>query len=101
MALWQLDEFKPPALLGFIRNIPTPQAFIGTRWLPNRVVNDLDFEYILGASKKPVMAHVMGFDSEAPIHGRPGLGERVRGELPPIKRKARFGEKEIIKFLAP
>lgn len=101
MALWELDEFKPPTFLGFVRNVPAPQAYIGTRWLPNLAINDLDFEYILGANKKPVMAHVMGFDSEAPIHGRPGLGERVRGELPPIKRKAKIGEKEIIKFLTP
>lgn len=101
MALWELDEFKPPTFLGFVRNVPVPPQFAGVRWLPNVTINDLDFEYILGANKKSVMAHVMGFDSEAPIHGRPGLGERVRGELPPIKRKAKIGEKEIIKFLTP
>lgn len=101
MALWELDEFQGPRFLGFVRAVPPPPPFIGGRWLPNRTVDDLAFEYIKGVNRKPVMAHVMGFDSEAPIHGRPGLGERVSGELPPIKRKAKFGEKEIIRFLQP
>lgn len=101
MALWELDEFKAPTFLGFVRSVPEPNEFIGTRWLPNQTVDDLEFEYILGANSRPVMAHVMGFDSEAPIHGRPGAGASVRGELPPIKRKQKIGEKEIIRFLAP
>ena len=101
MALWELDEFKPPTFLGFVRSVPTPNAFLGTRWLPDQVIDDLEFEYVLGANRRPVMAHVMGFDSEAPIHGRPGAGASVRGELPPIKRKSKIGEKEIIRFLAP
>jgi hypothetical protein len=101
MALWELDEFKPATFLGFVRALPPPEGFSGTRWLPNRTVDDLEFSYILGANKQTVMAHVMGFDSEAPIHGRPGLGEKVSGELPPIKRKAKISEKEIIRFLRP
>lgn len=101
MALWELDEFKPPQMLGFIRSLLTPQGFVAASWLPDRTVNDLEFEYLLGSQNKPVMAHVMGFDSEAPIHGRPGLGQKISGELPPIKRKAKIHEKEIIRFLAP
>ena len=101
MALWELDEFQGPRFLGFVRNVPAPEAFAGQKWLPDKTVFDLEFEYIMGASTKPVMAHVMGWDSEAPIHGRPELGERVSGELPPIKRKARMSEKEIIRFLTP
>lgn len=99
--LWELDEFKPPQFLGFVRSVPAPNDFLGTRWLPNRTVDDLDFEYVLGSNRRPVMAHVMGFDSEAPIHGRPGAGAKVQGSLPPIKRKSRIGEKELIKFRAP
>jgi len=101
MALWELEEFQGPRFLGFVRNVPTPPAFMGTRWLPDRTVFDLAFEYVMGAQERPVMAHVMGWDSEAPIHGRPPLGQRVSGELPPIKRKARISEKEIIRFLTP
>lgn len=101
MALWELDQFQGPRFLGFVRNIPQPEAFMGANWLPDQNVFDLAFEYILGTDERPVMAHVMGWDSEAPIHGRPGLGEKISGELPPIKRKARMSEKEIIRFLSP
>jgi Phage major capsid protein E len=101
MALWELDEFQGPRFLGFVRNVPAPEQFAGQRWLPNQTTFDLEFEYIKGVNDRPVMAHVMGWDSEAPIDGRPPLGERVSGELPPIKRKAKVGEKEIIRFLSP
>jgi hypothetical protein len=101
MALWELDEFKPPQMLGFIRSLLAPEGFHAATYLPDRTINELEFEYILGSQRKPVMAHVMGFDSEAPIHGRPGLGQRIQGELPPVKRKAKIHEKEIIRFMAP
>lgn len=101
MALWELDQFQGPRFLGFVRNVPTPPAFAGRRWLPDQTVFDLSFEYIMGAQDKPVMAHIMAWDSEAPIHGRPALGRRVQGELPPIKRKAMITEKELIRFLTP
>jgi Phage major capsid protein E len=101
MALYELDEFKPATFLGFVRSVPQPNTFLGTKWLPNQVIDDLEFEYILGSFSRPVMAHIMGFDSEAPIHGRPGVGAKVSGELPPIKRKSKIGEKEIIRFLQP
>lgn len=101
MALWELDQFQGPRFLGFVRNVPTPPAFAGRRWLPDQTVFDLAFEYILGAQERPIMAHVMTWDAEAPIHGRPALGRKVSGELPPIKRKARISEKEIIRFLTP
>lgn len=99
--LWELDEFQGPEFLGFVRAIPEPNEFIGSRWLPNLTINDLAFEYILGTSRRPVMATILGWDSEAPLHGRRPLGEKVSGELPPIKRKVRFGEKELIRFLTP
>lgn len=101
MALWELDEFAPPNFLGFVRSVPPPNEFRGERWLPNQTVSDIEFEYILGSYHRPVMASVMGFDSEAPLHGRPGAGARITGELPPIKRKSRIGEKQIIRYLAP
>jgi hypothetical protein len=101
MALWELDEFQGPQFLGFVRSVPEPNTFLGTRWLPNQTVFDLEFEYIKGVNDKPVMAHVMGWDSEAPIHSRAQAGERVSGELPPIKRKSKVSEKEIIRFLTP
>lgn len=99
MAVWELDQFKPPQFLGFVRRAyeATPQGFMGQRWLPNLTVDDLAFEYLLGANRRPAMATVLSYDSEAPLAGRSGQGERIGGELPPIKRKMRLGEKEIIR----
>jgi len=100
-ALYELDELQGPEFLGFIRAIEEPNNFLGTNWLPNKTVNDLEFEYILGATQQQVMATILGWDSEAPLHARQRQGSRVSGELPPIKRKARFGEKTLIRFLQP
>jgi len=111
MALWELEEFQNPTFLGFIRSIPDPAEFIGgsADILPNRTISTLEYEYLLGANnsqaRRTILANVMGWDSEAPIHGRRvpsgGPESTVRGELPPIKRKAKFSEKEIIKFRQP
>lgn len=112
MALWELEEFQNPTFLGFIRSIPEPIEFLGgtVGFLPNRTIPTLEYEYILGAgannARRSIMAHVMGWDSEAPIAGKrvpPGTPPEstVRGELPPIKRKAKLSEKEIIKFKQP
>jgi hypothetical protein len=100
-ALWQLDEFSAPVMLGFIRGLEVPQNYLGRTLLPDRIIPDSEFEYLKGVNEQPVMAHIIGYDSEAPIAGRPGLGERVRGELPLIKRKARVSEKEIQRFMTP
>lgn len=101
MALWDLEEFTAPRILPWVRMQPVPAGFSASRWLPDLTTDELDFEYIKGASNKTVMAHVMGFDSEAPIAGRQAGGSRVTGQLPPIKRKSRIGEKELIKFMSP
>lgn len=101
MALYQLDEFQGPELLGFVRSIEEPNGFIGQEFLPNQTINDITFEYVQGANEAPVMASVIGYGAEAPIEGRPPLGASVSGELPAIKRKAAISEKEIIRFLQP
>jgi hypothetical protein len=111
MALWELEELSNPTFLGFIRSVPEPEEFLGSSegFLPNRTVPTLEYEYILGAggaaAKASIMAHVMGWDSEAPIASRrtpPNMApSTVRGELPPIKRKAKLSEKEIIKYMQP
>lgn len=99
--LWQLDDFKGPRMLGLVRSLPPPQAFIGNRWLPDVTTFDIAWEYIVGANKRPIMAHVMGYDSEAPIAGRLPLGTKVQGELPKIARKTKIGEKELMRFYQP
>ncbi len=101
MALWELDEFQGPQFLGFVRAVPIPEPFVGVEILPVETVFDLEIEHIRGAINRPVMASVITYDAEAPIGGKPGLGEKIVQELPPIKRKERISEKEIIRFLTP
>lgn len=101
MNIWQLEELQPPLLLPFVRSLLPLPSYQGTTWLPNRSHDDVEYEYITGANNIPVMAHVIGWDSEAPIAGREAQGARVFGELPPIKRKRRISEKEIIRFMTP
>lgn len=95
--LWQLEEFQPPVILDFVRALKPPPAYQGETWLPSDTIDDVAFEYFKGVNDMPVMAHIIGWDSEAPMAGRPALGARVTGELPPIKRKQRMSEKEIIR----
>lgn len=95
--LWQLEQFQPGVLLGFVRNLLPDSRYIGDTLLPPETIDDVEYEYIKGVRDTPVMAHIIGWDSESPMAGRPALGERVKGELPPIKRKSRMSEKEIIR----
>jgi len=95
-----LEEFTPDKLLGYVRNIPEPENWIGNTILPSQTINDLRFEYIKGSYEKPIMASIMAWDAEAPIAGKKGV-VTVSGEMPPIKRKIKVEEKELIKFFAP
>lgn len=101
MTLWELEELQPPALLGFVRNLLPLPAYRGYSFLPSQTVDDVEFEYIKSQRDTPVMAHVITWDAEAPMGRRQVQGEKVQGELPPIKRKERISEKEILRFLQP
>jgi Phage major capsid protein E len=99
--IWQLEELQPPLLLPYVRSLLPPQAYQGSTWLPDRLHGDVEYQYVIGARNTPVMAHIIGWDSEAPIAGREAVGQKVFGELPPIKRKRRISEKEILRFMTP
>jgi len=101
MTMWELEELQPPALLGFVRNLLPVPTYQGNSFLPPVTVDDVEFEYIKGFNDLPVMAHVITWDAEAPMGRRQAQGEKVQGELPPIKRKERISEKEILRFLQP
>ena len=95
-----LEEFTPDKLIGYVRNIPEPENWIGSQFLSTKTINDLRFEYIKGSYEKPIMASIMAWDAEAPIAGRKGV-TTISGEMPPIKRKVKVEEKELIKFFSP
>lgn len=95
-----LEEFKLATLIGYVKNLPEPIAYRGSEFLPATNIDDVNFEYIVGAYHRPVMASIMAWDSEAPIAGKKGF-TKVAGELPPIKRKVHVEEKELIRFYRP
>lgn len=99
--IWQLEELQPPLLLPYVRALMPPESYRASTWLPDRTHGDVEYQYVIGARNTPVMAHIMGWDSEAPIAGREAAGQKLFGELPPIKRKRRISEKEIIRFMTP
>jgi hypothetical protein len=99
--LWELEALQPPATLAFVRDILPPDAYRGNTFLPMQATDDVEFQYIKGAQNLPVMAHVIAWDSEAPMGSRPQRGSLVQGELPPMKRKEMISEKEILRFLTP
>lgn len=101
MNIWQLEELQPPLLLPYVRALLPQPTYQGATWLPNQSHDDVEYQYVIGANNIPVMAHVIGWDSEAPIAGAEAQGQKVFGELPPIKRKRRISEKEIIRFMTP
>lgn len=101
MNIWQLEELQPALLLPYVRALLAPEAYRGSTWLPDRPHNDVEYQYLIGARNQPVMAHIIGWDSEAPIAGREAVGQKMFGELPPIKRKRRISEKEILRFMTP
>jgi hypothetical protein len=101
MALWELEELQPPATLGFVRNLLPVPAYQGGNYLPEVNVDDVEFEYLMAARETPVMATVISWDAESPIGSRPAQGEKIQGEMAPMKRKERISEKEILRFLQP
>lgn len=99
--MWELDELSVPVLLGYVRALPPDPLLTGVNFLPNREIDDIDFEYTVAAQKQVIMAGLQGFDAEAQIVGQQAAGQLVRGSLPPIKIKTVINEKAIIKYTTP
>jgi hypothetical protein len=88
------DYITPAELTGYVRaasgDLPINQTMLAA-WLPNRLVDDLQYRYTRGGEALTQAATYRAYDAESPIGSRPGL-TRVTGELPPISRKIRLGE---------
>jgi hypothetical protein len=92
--LLNTDYIEPVELTGYVRefaaNLPINQ-FALAQWLPNRVIDDLEYRYTRGGEGLTEAATFRAYDAESPIGSRPGV-TRVSGELPPISRKIRLSE---------
>lgn len=88
------DYIEPAELTGFARAAAADldvNQFTLSRWLPNRLVDDLEYRFARGGDGLADAATFRAYDAESPIGSRPGLS-RVTGELPPISRKIRLSE---------
>lgn len=92
--LLNTDYVDPAEITGYARAALQDleiNRFTLSRWLPHRVIDDLQFRFTAGGEGLTEAATYRAFDTESPIAGRPGV-TRVTGELPPISRKIRLGE---------
>lgn len=89
-----LEEFGIHATLAYAR-ARTARNYIGPVLFPQNDVLELTFEYWKTANQAPVMANFQAFGAEAEIASREGA-EKIRGEIPPIKRKINLDERYLL-----
>lgn len=75
-------------------------AMLGETLFPNRKIQDIEFDMILGRGGLPVSASVHALDTETQIASREAIQKGAQG-LALIKRQIPITEKEIIKINNP
>ena len=96
------DYFTPAQLTGYVRSaladLPVNQ-FSLRRWLPTRLVPDLEYRYNKGSGGLTPAGQYRAYDAESPIGKRKGF-ERRSGSLPPLSEKIRLGEYDRLRIQA-
>jgi hypothetical protein len=94
------DYVAPAELTGYARGALADlavNAFRLSDYLPDRLIDDLDYRFYTGGEGLAEAATFRSYDAESPIGARPGI-QRVSGELPPISRKIRLGEYDRLRM---
>lgn len=94
------EYIDPAELTGYVRAALADynaNRFTLSQFLPDRVVDDLEYRFAAGQQGLADAASFRAYDTESEIAGRPGI-KRVTGELPPISRKMRSGEFDRLRF---
>lgn len=73
---------------------------LGESLFPERKIQDIEFDMILGSGGLPVTAEVHAYDTETQLASREAIEKGV-ASLALIKRKIKIAEKEIIKINNP
>ena len=73
---------------------------LGESLFPERKIQDIEFDMILGTGGLPVTAEVHAYDTETQLASREAIEKGV-ASLALIKRKIKIAEKEIIKINNP
>lgn len=88
------DYIAPAELTGYVREALQDlqvNQFTLSQYLPNRVIDDLQYRFTAGGEGLVEAASYRAYDAESPIGSRPGITQ-VTGEIPPVSRKIRLGE---------
>ncbi|QCB97123.1 major capsid protein E [Arthrobacter sp. PAMC25564] len=94
------DYITPTELTGYVRTAlaDLPQNSFGlSAYLPDVMVNDIDFRASVGGGGLAKAAKYRSWDAESPISGRVGV-DRISGSIPPISVKRRLGEFDRLKM---
>lgn len=91
-----IDLVPPPALTAYVREVPSPTAWILNRFLPDVLVPDIEAG-IDRTIKRNRAAAFRTYDAESPIGARSPF-ERSRVTLPPISEKIPLGEHERLQL---
>lgn len=94
------DYATPAELTGYVRAAQAdlePNQFRLGQWLPNRQVADIEFRFARGGQGLVEAATFRQYDTPAPTADRQGV-VRVTGELPPISRKMRLSEEDLLRL---
>jgi hypothetical protein len=89
-----IDFIQPAELTGYVREALADfeiNRFRLNRYLPNRMVDDIEARFVSGGEGLTNAATFRAYDAESPVGSRPGL-QRTTLELPPISRKLRLSE---------
>ncbi|MBU3107145.1 major capsid protein [Clostridium gasigenes] len=96
----RLDEvFNTSELINYYKARQLP-VMLGEALFPERKIQDIEFDMILGKGGLPVSASVHAFDTETQLASREAI-EKGIGELALIKRQIKISEKDIIKINSP
>lgn len=90
------DLVDPAHLTGFVREVPTPANYTLNRWLPDRLIGDIEAVWDM-MERTNRAAMFRSYDAETPI-GRRDTFERRRTALPPLGQKTVIGEEERLKL---
>lgn len=93
------DVFNTKELINYYRDRVLP-PMLGESLFPERKIQDIEFDMILGSGGLPVSASVHALDTETQIASRDQI-QRGAQALALIKRQIPIKEKEIIKIQTP
>ena len=94
-----VEVFNTLELINYFKE-RTVAAMLGEALFPERKIQDIEFDMILGAGGLPVSASVHAFDTKTQLASREAIQKGIQ-TLALIKRKIKITEKELIKIQNP